>query len=59
MAKDSDNYDDKEAQKRFEAALRAGFKTPAKPHSEMKIGKTKNVRSLSSANQNKRKQRPA
>lgn len=29
------------ARERFEAALRAGFKTPAKPHSEMKLGKSK------------------
>jgi hypothetical protein len=39
MAKDPERFADKEANRRFEAALRAGFKTPAKPHSEMKLGK--------------------
>jgi hypothetical protein len=34
-----DDFSPSEAALRFEAALRAGLNTPAKPHSEMKIGK--------------------
>ncbi len=30
-SKENSDYDDKEAQERFEAALRAGLKTPPKP----------------------------
>jgi hypothetical protein len=36
-----DNYSEAETQRRAEAALRAAFKTPAKPQSEMKLGKRK------------------
>lgn len=32
--KSEDEYDEKEAQERFEAALRAGLKTPPKPLKE-------------------------
>ena len=32
--KDNEEYDEKEAQERFEAALRAGLKTPHKPLKE-------------------------
>jgi hypothetical protein len=39
--KDKDQYSAKEARQRFENALLGGFKTPAKPHSEMKLGKRK------------------
>jgi hypothetical protein len=39
--KSDDQFTDSEARKRFEAALRGGFKTPAKPHSQMKLGKRK------------------
>jgi hypothetical protein len=31
MSKPPDQYDEKEAQARFEAALRSGLKTPPKP----------------------------
>jgi hypothetical protein len=34
-----DRYSAQEAQRRTEAALRAAFNTPAKPQSEMKLGK--------------------
>ncbi|SHN86261.1 hypothetical protein SAMN05444170_6614 [Bradyrhizobium erythrophlei] len=34
MPNDPDQYDEKEAKKRFEAALRAGLKTPHKPLKE-------------------------
>ena len=41
MGGTKDQFSKKEAQERFEAALRAGLKTPPKPHSEMKLGKVK------------------
>jgi hypothetical protein len=34
MSKQPDQYDEKEAQERFEAALRGGLKTPHKPLKE-------------------------
>jgi hypothetical protein len=40
MAKTPDDeYSEKEAQARFEAALKGGMNTPHKPHSEMKLCK--------------------
>jgi hypothetical protein len=39
--KSDDQYSEQEAQRRTEAALRAAFNTPAKPQSEMKLGKPK------------------
>lgn len=40
--KESDEYDEKEAQERFEAALRGGLKTPHEPLKEKpKVKKTK------------------
>jgi hypothetical protein len=42
MTKPSEKYDDKEAQERFEAALRGALKTPAKPLKEKpKVKRTK------------------
>lgn len=35
MSKDPDRYDEKEAKKRFEAALRGGLITPPKPLKSM------------------------
>jgi hypothetical protein len=48
--KSDDQYSDQEAKRRTEAALRAAFNTPAKPQSEMKLGKSKSekVQSLKS-----------
>jgi hypothetical protein len=37
--KSEDQYSEQEAQRRTEAALRVAFNTPAKPQSEMKLGK--------------------
>jgi hypothetical protein len=34
-----DSYSDKEAQRRFETALRAGLSMSPKPHDQMKLGK--------------------
>jgi hypothetical protein len=43
---EKDSYDEKEAQSRFEAALRGGLKTPHKPLKEKaKAKKTKRTRS--------------
>jgi len=36
-----DSYGKEEAQRRFEAAIRIALSGPAKPHSEMKLGKPK------------------
>jgi hypothetical protein len=44
-----DRYTSEEAQQRFEAALRAGLNMPPKPHSEMKLGKTRGKRGKSPA----------
>jgi hypothetical protein len=42
MAKDSDQYSEKEAKARFEAALRGGLNTPHKPLKEKpKVTKSK------------------
>jgi len=50
MAKSaSESYSEKEAQERFEAALRSGLNTQPKPHSEMKLGKRKAARKKSPA----------
>jgi hypothetical protein len=38
-SKENSDYDDQEAQQRFEAALRAGLKTPHKPLKEEKSPK--------------------
>jgi hypothetical protein len=45
-------YTEEEARRRTEAALRAAFNAPAKPQSEMKLGKS---RGKSSKSPNKRK----
>ena len=47
MSKEPDKYDDKEAQERFEAALRGGLKTPAKPLEKMKLGQPRNKKAAS------------
>ena len=39
MAKDSNDYSEKEAQERFEAALRGGLSTPHKPLKAKKAAK--------------------
>jgi len=39
-----EKYSDKEAQRRFETALRTALNTPPKPQSEMKLGKRKVAR---------------
>jgi hypothetical protein len=39
-----DRFSEEETARRFETALRAGLNMPAKPHSEMKLGKPKNKR---------------
>jgi len=39
--KGEDQFSEKESQRRFEAALRGGLKTPPRPHSEMKLGSKK------------------
>jgi hypothetical protein len=42
---ESDQFDEKEAQERFEAALRAGLKTPHKPLKEKpKVKKAKKAK---------------
>jgi len=41
MAKTIEKFDEKEAQRRFEAALRGARIVGHKPQSEMKLGKTK------------------
>lgn len=38
-----DQYSDREAKRRFDAALRGAARVGHKPHSEMRIGKTKAV----------------
>lgn len=38
-AKKSETYGDEESTRRVEKALHAAFNTPAKPQSEMKLGK--------------------
>jgi len=44
MSRKSDEYDEKEAQARFEAALRGGLNTPHKPLKAKKAGKKKKKR---------------
>jgi hypothetical protein len=46
IAKDQDQYPDNEARQRFEAAIRVALSGPAKPHSEMKLGKPRGKRTL-------------
>jgi hypothetical protein len=47
MSKNADNYSEKEAQARFEAALKGGLNTPPKPLSEMRLGKPKSKKAAS------------
>lgn len=42
--REPDQYSDQETQRRAEAALRAAFKTPAKPQSEMRLGKSRRAK---------------
>jgi hypothetical protein len=49
--KSDDQYSEEEAQRRTEAALRAAFHTPAKPQSEMKLGKPRAKTKKSPASQ--------
>ena len=42
--KGDDSYSDKEAQRRFRAALRGGLSTPPKPLAEIRVGKSKTKR---------------
>jgi hypothetical protein len=44
MAKDPDQYSDKEAKARFETALRGGLNTPPKPLKSMTLKGTKKKR---------------
>jgi len=44
-----DRYSDQEARSRFEAAIRIALSGPAKPHSEMKLGKPRGKRRKSPA----------
>jgi hypothetical protein len=51
MAKEPERYDEKEAQARFEAALRGGLKTPHKPLKEKpKVKKTAKAKKLGGTN---------
>jgi hypothetical protein len=45
MAKKPEQYDEKEAQSRFEAALRGGLKTPHKPLKEGRAHPTNSTHS--------------
>ncbi len=44
-----DKFSDEEAKSRFEAAIRVALSGPAKPHSEMKLGKPRGKRRKSPA----------
>jgi hypothetical protein len=41
MAKQSEQFSKKEADRRFRAAIQGAFKGSPTPHKEMKLGKTK------------------
>jgi hypothetical protein len=47
--KSDDQFTEKEAKARFEAALRGGMKTSPKPHDEMKLGKPRGKKAKSPA----------
>jgi len=47
MNDENDQYSEQETRRRAEAALRAAFKTPAKPQSEMKLGRPRAKKSAS------------
>jgi hypothetical protein len=55
----NERYSEKEATRRVEKALRAAFNTPAKPQSEMKLGKpkVKSIESPAKSEPSKRKTR--